>query len=204
MALKEYIGLARLTQAFSLLKSKLDGKEDTPTVISYDDFMALTPQQQISGYYLVVGGTPMTNAYGISYKTNKTVGDALDDHADAISELNADIASMKEYVEYNVPANSGKTWAQILTAVDALLDTSKITSNSRLQVNATAYHYVASGSGRLIYAYAYQMTATRQYFETVDVKGHTRFWSDINGTTITHGDDSSASPSVSLTIRVYY
>lgn len=94
MALKEYIGLARLTQAFSLLKSKLDGKEDTPTVISYDDFMALTPQQQTSGYYLVVGGTPMTNAYGISYQSNKTVGDALDDHADAISELNADLMEL--------------------------------------------------------------------------------------------------------------
>lgn len=91
MALKEYIGLSRLTQAFSLLKSKIDGKEDTPTVISYGDFMELTPQQQTSGYYLVVGGTPITNAYGISYQPNKTVGDALDDHADAIDELSADI-----------------------------------------------------------------------------------------------------------------
>ena len=84
MALKEYIGLARLTQAFNLLKSKFDTKEDVPTVMSYADFMELTPQQQTSGYYLVVGGSPITNAYGISYQPNKTVGDALDDHADAL------------------------------------------------------------------------------------------------------------------------
>lgn len=105
MALKEYVGLACLTQVFSLLKSKLDGKENTPTVISYDDFMALTPQQQTSGYYLVVGGTPMTNAYGISYQPNKTVGDALDDHADAISELNADIANRPRYIGNQVLVN---------------------------------------------------------------------------------------------------
>ena len=121
----------------------------------------------------------------------------------AISELNSDIASMKEYVEYNLPANSGKTWAQILTEVESLVDTAKLTSNSRFVVNKSTVYTVVS-LGNLTFGYVFMNSATSQQFETINLKQHKRWYSSISGTTITHGDDSSSVYNNELNIRVYY
>lgn len=135
---------------------------------------------------------------------NTDSGMTAENVQDAIDELNSDIAYMQEYVEYNVPANSGKTWAQILAAVEALLDMSKITTKSTLTINASVLHLVIIDATRLIYAQTYEPTATKLTSDSFDIKGHVRYYTSIEGTAIAHGNQSSQIPTSSINIRVYY
>lgn len=69
------------------LRKSYGGGSDEAQVISYTDFMNLTPAQREEGKYLVTGMTPMTNAYNLDYKDGKTVGQELDTVNQHLTEL---------------------------------------------------------------------------------------------------------------------
>lgn len=86
MALKEYIGLSRLTQAFSLLKSKIDTKAELAESMTTEEFDEA--ENLPDGLYPIEEEdlVPIT-ADMVKYDSGHTVEDKID-------ELNSDIAEL--------------------------------------------------------------------------------------------------------------
>lgn len=141
------------------------------------------------------------NASDVSYD-NTTSGLAATDAQDAIDEIAADVKSMNEYVEYNLPANSGKTWAQIIADIYALTDPTKITERSVFDLNGASLYHITNLSTK-----QYSSVSTmsnRMYAESFNFTTYTRYWVDITGGTISHGDASASVVNTALNFKLYY
>lgn len=126
----------------------------------------------------------------VAYNANKSVNDVLD-------ELIAESESV------SVTADGTKTYAQLITELDALVNRSKLNYSSYIVINGSVYQAGVIGN-ELRFSMATNHASNRSYISTVMLHTHTYLWWDCTNGTITAGDTSSLVPSSGLKIELYY
>ena len=128
------------------------GGSDEATVISYTDFMNLTPQERESGKYLVTGMNPLTNAYNIDYKNNKTVGQELDElNTNLTANGNSYVASYQSgkygfVIDGNFYSIGGGSMELDFTNVQDLLSSTAADVNKTISGTKAGAIYIACKS----------------------------------------------------------